>query len=350
MKIAINSDRSGAESYSDKWTEFLEKRGVSVFAVDLRNILDFETIKRCDGFMWRWLHTPEDKLKARRFLPLIEFDLNKPVFPNYKTCWHYDDKVAQYLLLSSRGVSIPETWLFWSREEAIQWCQTATYPVIFKLTAGASASNVLMLRNQHEAVRQINSMFWEGVFPMTMNEHAKSPWPKSFSDIKPFLRRFKSGVTYGILGKYPALPPFWWQPEKGYAYFQEFIPGNDFDTRITVIGNRAFALRRFNRKGDFRASGSGLLDYARKEINMDCVRMAFDTSRKFGFQSMAYDFLVRSNGQPVIVEISYTFIDKFVYQCPGHWNEKLEWIEGGIWPEEAQVIDFIDHINSKSNS
>ena len=27
--------------------------------------------------------------------------------------------------------------------------------------------------------------------------------------------------------------------EKEYIYFQDFIPGNDYDTRVTIIGDRA---------------------------------------------------------------------------------------------------------------
>ena len=39
---------------------------------------------------------------------------------------------------------------------------------------------------------------------------------------------------------------------RGYVYFQDFIPDNQFDTRVTVIGNRAFAFIRKVRPGDFR--------------------------------------------------------------------------------------------------
>lgn len=52
-----------------------------------------------------------------------------------------------------------------------------------------------------------------------------------------------------------------WIREKKYILFQEYLPDNEFDTRVTVIGNRAFAFRRFNRKKDFKASGSGEIDY-----------------------------------------------------------------------------------------
>ena len=47
--------------------------------------------------------------------------------------------------------------------------------------------------------------------------------------------------------------------EKGYVYFQDFIPNNDTDTRIVVIGDKIIGERRGVRNGDFRASGSHIL-------------------------------------------------------------------------------------------
>ena len=72
---------------------------------------------------------------------------------------------------------------------------------------------------------------------------------------------------------------------KTTVLFQEFLPCNDFDTRITVIGNRAFGFRRFNRANDFRASGSGKIDYDPKNIAPEMVQLAFDVTRRLNVQS-----------------------------------------------------------------
>ena len=145
---------------------------------------------------------------------------------------------------------------------------------------------------------------------------------------------------YVMLNRYPPLPSTWWKPERNYAYFQEFLPGNTFDTRITVIGERAFGFRRFNRPGDFRASGSGLIDYDPTKVDSHCVEIAFRVSDSGKFQSMAYDFLYKQ-GKPVICEISYAFADWAIHKCPGHWRNDMTWIDGQMWPEEAQVEDFV---------
>jgi glutathione synthase/RimK-type ligase-like ATP-grasp enzyme len=134
-------------------------------------------------------------------------------------------------------------------------------------------------------------------------------------------------------------------PQKNHALFQEFVAGNDFDTRVTVIGDRAFAFRRFNRPGDFRASGSGNIDHDPAGIDPRCLSIAFHAARKLGAQSMAFDFLFRGEQkEPVVGEISYCYADWAVERCPGHWDSALNWHAGHLWPEEAHVEDFLRRI------
>src|SRR5262249_35857724 len=113
--------------------------------------------------------------------------------------------------------------------------------------------------------------------------------------------------------------------ERGYLYFQEFMEENSFDTRITIIGNRAFAFTRNNRPGDFRASGSGRICYDISRIDRRCVEIAFRVAGSLRSQSLAFDFLFNASHEPVIGEISYCFMAKAVYDCPGHWDANLVW-------------------------
>jgi len=41
--------------------------------------------------------------------------------------------------------------------------------------------------------------------------------------------------------------------EKNYIYFQDFIPDNNCDIRVIVIGKKAFAIKRMIREDDFRS-------------------------------------------------------------------------------------------------
>jgi len=128
---------------------------------------------------------------------------------------------------------------------------------------------------------------------------------------------------------------------RNYVYFQEFLPGNKFDTRVMVIGKKAFCARRFNRVDDFRASGSGFDDFSQEEIDKRCIKIAFEISGRLGFQTMSYDFLYDGNNQPLVSEMSYTSPDWTVWSSPGYWDENLQFHEGHFWPQYTILSDLL---------
>ena len=205
----------------------------------------------------------------------------------------------------------------------------------------------MKIGSRDQALRLIADAFHRGIFPMTFHEHRPPRGvPRGVRRARRAARRVLEAAEFAWSGRYPALDPGWWEPEKGSVYFQEFLPGNEFDTRITVIGDRAFGYRRFNRPGDFRASGSGNFSADPSLIDRRPVQIAFDVSRRGGFQCMAYDFLLRNN-EPVISEISYTFVAWVVHGCPGCWTPDLEWVAGSIWPQEALAENFLARIEGR---
>jgi len=344
MLIGIHPDHVWGTSFSDKWIPFLKTLDVDVKILDLLRQDALDQVKGCDGVMWRWAHRAQDKQSAKMILYVIEQYLNLPVFPETRTSWHFDEKVAQKYLLQSLDVPLPDQWVFWGHEDASEWARNqAKYPVVFKLSVGAGASSVAKIDSCAEALAFIDTMFKRGIFPMTMNEFRHRIIPASRREVKKLFHRFTDTVGFITVNHYPRLDSEWWKPEMGYALFQEFLPNNDYDTRITVIGNRAFGFRRFNRANDFRASGSGNIDYNPAGIDLETVRIAFETSRNAGFTCMAYDFLYKDD-KPVVCEISYTFADYAIHSCPGHWDSNLNWHDGQMWPEDAQIIDFIETI------
>jgi hypothetical protein len=86
-----------------------------------------------------------------------------------------------------------------------------------------------------------------------------------------------------------------------------------------------------------RASGSGNID----KIDLNLIELALKISKDMNFQSMAYDFLCNEDGSPKICEISYTYVDKAIYDCPCYWDENLNWHEGHFWSEYLQLKDLL---------
>ena len=126
-----------------------------------------------------------------------------------------------------------------------------------------------------------------------------------------------------------------------------YIPGNDFDTRIYIIGEKAFGKIRFNKKDDFKASGSELHDLNPEKVDLQFIKLGFEITGKMGLQSCAIDCLWK-NGDPKVVEMSYITVPKAKFN--GYWDETLVWHEGQIWPEEAHVDEFLKYIKQRRNN
>ena len=135
--------------------------------------------------------------------------------------------------------------------------------------------------------------------------------------------------------------------ERGYVYFQDFVPNNRYDTRITIIGDRAFGFTRDVRPGDFRASGSGRVVQGMARVLPACVESAFAVARQVRSQSLAIDYLIDASGTPCIAEVSYGFDSKPVYDVGGYWSPDMVWHAGGVWPEHAILQDILADLACK---
>lgn len=321
-----------------KYENILTHNGVNSRRVDSNSSDFWDVVKGLQLFIYRWRHYDVERQRALAILPIVQEELGIPCFPDLKTCWHYDDKIREYLLMRAHGHPMGRCWVFWEEEPAISWARDAELPLVFKLTGGAGSTNVILVRDRKQLVRLIRTMFGKGCRSGKIS--APGSLRKTLLDNARRWMYLRKLAVQGQVADFPRYLPDW-QIHKNYVLFQEFLPGNDYDTRVTVIGGRAFGFRRFNRPSDFRSSGSGLIDHTPAGIDSRFVKIALDVSRDMGFQSMAYDFLWDRNGAPSFCEISYTYQDRAVQQCEGYWDENLEWHAGHYWPQYWHLYDAL---------
>ncbi|MGH8232861.1 MAG: ATP-grasp domain-containing protein [Rhodanobacteraceae bacterium] len=345
LKIAIQADevvhRNGErQSYSRRWVELAAQQGITAVTVDAFAQDAIAQISACDAFMWRYDPAAHPRLYAKRLLYAIEEGLGMPVFPSLKSSWHFEDKIGQYYFLSAAGIPTPVTQIFWSRQQAERFCDSAEYPFVLKLAAGYQASNVRLVHDRDEALFYVDELFGHGVIGLGYRPASRP---------RLLLRRLRA-VSEIARGLNPFGPTAQAELEYGYFFAQEFLPGNDFDVRVTITGDRAFGFRRFNRPGDFRASGSGRIDWDPAQIGEAPVRFAYRVARQLGAQTVALDILRRSS-EFVIVELTLAYASWAVRDCPGHWILKgepgmgeLEWVEGRMHPEDAIFSDFVAEV------
>jgi glutathione synthase/RimK-type ligase-like ATP-grasp enzyme len=335
ITLGIHPDRvrqvdGQTHSFSDRWRELAQARGVDVRMLNVRSHTFLTDIVSCDAFMWRvGFSVPEFQL-AKRVIAAIEHATDIQVFPSSRTFWHFEDKIAQHYLLSLAGIPTAATKVFWTRDEALRYCAEASYPFVVKLAHGMKSRNVVLARTRQQAESLVNLMFGSGVSSLEPTTSVASR-----------LAGRRALPLKLLLGQ--PLPP---SLQNGYFLVQEFLPGNDHDTRVTIIGDRAFAFRRFNRPNDFRASGSGRIDWDPTQIDPEILRLGFTVARTLGAQSIALDVL-RKEGRPVVLEISYTYAAWAIRDCPGHWvcrgggaDSELAWVPGSTRAEDAIFEDF----------
>jgi glutathione synthase/RimK-type ligase-like ATP-grasp enzyme len=321
MKIAIHDNPGG---FSDRWINYCKEKNIDFKIVNCYATDIISQLKDCDIVMWHHSQgNPKEILIAKPILFALQH-AGKIVFPDFNTNWHFDDKVGQKYLFEAIGASFVPTYTFYDKKEAVNWINKTDFPKVFKLRGGAGSANVKLARTRKDANKLIKKAFGKGFRQYEAWANLKERW-----------RLYRLGKTdwwnliKGIIRLSGYEPEFskiigW---ERGYIYFQDFIPNNNFDIRVIIIDDKAFAIKRMVRKNDFRASGSGNILYGKENFEDKTIHLAFKTAEKINGQSMAFDFIY-DNGTPKIVEISYAFVNKVYDPCVGYWDKELNWSEG----------------------
>ena len=334
MKIGIHLAKG---SFSDRWIAYCEKEHIAWKEVNCYQPDIIKQLEDCQVLMWHFSqNSPRAMLFARQLLYSVEKS-GKKVFPDFNTVWHFDDKVGQKYLLESIYAPLVPTWVFYDRQDALKWVEKADFPKVFKLRGGAGSQNVRLIKTRPKAKSIVFKAFGIGFPAYDPVDSIKDRWrlyklgKTNFMDILEGAVRFVIPPPYAIVrGR-----------ERGYVYFQEYITSNDSDIRVVVIGDKAFAIKRMVRGGDFRASGSGNIIYDRHLFDEDTIKLSFSLSEDIKSQCVAFDY-VHVNGRPLVVEISYGFSPVGYDPCPGYWDRDINWHEGTFNPYGWMVDNLLN--------
>ena len=333
MRIAIHH-RPG--SFSDRWIEYCKEKGISYKIVDAYRSDIIQQVADCDAFMWHHHHgNYKDVLFAKQLLYSLQM-AGKKVFPDFNTGWHFDDKVGQKYLLEAIGAPLVPSYVFYTKDEALEWIEKTTFPKVFKLRGGAGAANVRLVKTKRQAKRLIRQACGRGFPQFNRFVYLKERYKKWRMGKDTLLGVCKGFGRLFMPTEYARMHA----REKGYVYFQEFIPNNDFDVRLIVIGaQRAYGMKRLVRKNDFRASGSSQFVY--DKIDNKTLGIAFMVAEKLKLQSVAFDFVYDANNNPLIIEMSYCFGTKGSNQCKGYWDREFVWHEESFLSMDWMIDNMI---------
>jgi glutathione synthase/RimK-type ligase-like ATP-grasp enzyme len=337
MKLAIHHTNG---SFSEGWIAYCEANNIDYKLVDCYGSDIIQQISDCDALMWHFYQaSSKDILFAKQLLYAVQAS-GKKVFPNFNTSWHFDDKVGQKYLLEALKAPLVPSYVFYSKREALDWAKTSVFPKVFKLRGGAASDNVRLVLSKAQAAKIIKKSFNYGFSQYNAWSNLKERIRKYKNGKTTFYDVFKGFVRFFYTTKYAKIAG----RERGYVYFQDFIPDNNYDHRIIVIRDKAFGIKRMVRENDFRASGSGMFTFEKENFDIKTIKLSFDIANKLNSQCLGFDYIYK-NGTPLITEISYGFPLTF-YPCVGYWDRNLYWHEGTFNAQTWMVDDLIRSIQA----
>jgi glutathione synthase/RimK-type ligase-like ATP-grasp enzyme len=327
--IAIHKSNNG---FHLNWKNYCKQKNIPFKEVDCHSNDLIDQLKGCYALMWHHSqNNPTDLIIAKQILFSLQHSGYK-VFPDFNSNWHFDDKLGQKYLLESLNIPFVNSYAFYTKETANEFISNCQFPIVFKLRGGAGSFNVKLIETKKEATAIVRKAFSNGFSNFNSINYFIEVYRKWRIKKAKFIDILKA--TFHLISK-PKFSKILGR-ESGYVYFQEFIPNNSFDIRVIVIGNKAFAIKRNVRVNDFRASGSGFIEYDKSNFNNQIIKLSFDISKKIKTQCVAFDF-VQKDTNPLLVEISYGFLKEGYLKCVGYWDEDLNFFEGSFDPCEWMV-------------
>jgi len=203
--------------------------------------------------------------------------LGYQTYPSYEETLIYENKKFLSYYLDANNIPHPKTWVFYSKQEALNFVTNYAKPLVAKTSIGASGSGVYILKTISQAEKHISKAFsTKGIkrsFGPNRSTGSPSKWAKkaikSPAFFKKKLKKYLTTYKYG---------------ERDFVIFQEYIP-HDYEWRMVKIGNSYFGHQKV-KQGD-KASGTKGIDYVAPPENL--LNFTKNLCNKHNYQFMAVD-------------------------------------------------------------
>jgi glutathione synthase/RimK-type ligase-like ATP-grasp enzyme len=236
------------------------------------------------------------------------------LLPNYLCSRALENKFVQELLKKKLGLRSPASELYGTIEEIAEKADTLEYPTILKYPQGFGGSTVVKIDSPVQLMAELRRTMVATVERPTGLWHA-------ISERRQYLRRVAQ-----FKRRYPL--------QTGRFILQEFLPNLGFDWKVLLFGNRLFCLKRFVRKGEFRASGSGNFSFA-ETPPAAVLDFASTVLRDLDAPWAALD-IVEAGGNPYLLEFQCVHFGLYTLMR----NHCYYYRDGGSWLSQA-VADAV---------
>lgn len=241
---------------------------------------------------------------------LIQITLRGGVLlPEYRHFSAHENKNFQELEKVRLGIPSPYGIPIGTYEEGMEILSKITYPVVLKKSTGFASRNVKIAHNLPKAKRILFNML-DNNFKFDINS------------LYYLYRRVKNKTHY---------------PKRfGKVVIQEYIPDLSYDWKILVLGNTCFYLKRYVKKNDFRASGSGSFTISEPPPT-HILDFALLCKEKMNAPNISLD-IIDKDGVPQLIEYQANHFGV----CPASWGRYYFKLEDGNW-NKKKIADEMEY-------
>ncbi|MBN1461176.1 MAG: hypothetical protein JXA57_16735 [Armatimonadetes bacterium] len=300
-----------AHPYWTKYQRFLRDNRFPFRVIDIHSNSWIDELADLDMVVWCPASELYELEEARKKIFYMGEFLGLSTYPSLRAVNLYEDKVAQAWALAAAGADTPKTVVSFNKDDALREVAALGSEVVWKIAAGASSAGVerLTARRARVAIR------------------------KAFS-------------TRGRMTYWP------YANQKGYVYAQALERDLNIDMRVVVTGPVLSGMYRDTPRGDFRASGMGLI--RKGGIPPGALEEAWRISRTLDVGAVAVDFITDdAYSRRKVIEFSsfikvrradYLVVDGeagcYVREGPGCF----EFRPGRLWLQELALAQALGRV------
>ena len=248
------------------------------------------------------------------------------LIPSYPWFRAHSNKVLQEMLRRSfrdERLKSPKSLWLGDLKELDRALPEVTYPAVVKLSGGSGSRGVALAKNEAELKELAARM---------MDHHYRDFEDTLYLESGLMAKRILRRVTGRRVGEETILPHM----ETNKVVIQEFIPSLSGDYKVLYFLDRYFVLRRANREGDFRASGSGRFSYPlRTEEVADVLDLAEAAAAEIGMPMMSLD-IGKSPERCCLIEFQCVYFGPYTLQFAPHCFLR----ENGTWTKREGTFDL----------
>ncbi len=110
--------------------------------------------------MWHLNHSSSKDLMVYPYVMNAAERMGIKTFPNFNTRWHFDDKVAQKYLFESIDAALVPSYVFYEKEDALQFLRSSELPLVSKFKRGGGSTNVKFINTIEEGEVYIHKVIF----------------------------------------------------------------------------------------------------------------------------------------------------------------------------------------------